>query len=74
MIKFEVGKKYKGEFGTYEIINRSRLFVTLQNGCRYKVVESLGNQESIAFKKSVNYYGATFKETECIFASNEVSD
>lgn len=74
VIQFEVGKKYKGEFGTYTIIKRTKCFVTLGNGCKYKVVKSLGNQEAIFFKRNVSYWGATFKETEGVFSSSLVED
>lgn len=71
--QFEVGKKYRGNYGTYTIAKRTNLFVTLSDGQRYKVgADFFSDCESISFKRNVNYYGATFKETEYVIASNEV--
>lgn len=74
VIQFKVGKKYKGEFGTYTIAKRTKCFVTLSNGRKCKVVNNLGNEEAIFFKKNVSHWGATFKEEEGIFASSTVED
>lgn len=73
-IQFQAGKKYKGEFGVYKIIKRTKCFVTLSNGRKCKVVNNLGNEEAIFFKRNVSYWGAIFKEEEGIFASRTVED
>lgn len=73
--QFEVGKKYSGEYGTYTIVKRTNLFVTLSNGRRCKVRADLFlKSETIAFKRGVNYCGAIFEETEYVVAANEAKD
>lgn len=72
VIQFEVGKKYKGSFGTYTIVKRTKCFVTLNNGAKYKVTTEYGGSEAFFFKRNVSYWGATFKELEGVFASSIV--
>lgn len=73
--QFEVNKKYRGNYGSYAIVKRTKQFVTLDNGQRYKVeADFFSGSETISFKRNVNYYGASVKETEYIIASNEIED
>lgn len=69
---FEAGKKYKGSFGTYTIVKRTKYFVTLKSGARYKVTTEYGGGEAFFFKRNVSYWGATFRELEGVFASRVV--
>ena len=69
---FEVGKKYKGSYGTYTIVKRTKCFVTLKSGARYKVTTEYGGSEAFFFKGNVSYWGATFTELEGVFASSVV--
>ena len=71
---FEEGKTYKGTYGTYTIVKRTKCFVTLKNGARYKITNEWGGKEAFFFKRYVNYWGASFKELEGVFSTSVVED
>ena len=71
---FEVGKTYKGSYGTYTIVKRTKCFVTLKNGARYKITNEWGGKEAFFFKRNVSHWGAIFTELEGVFATSVVED
>lgn len=71
---FEEGKTYKGSYGTYTIVKRTKCFVTLKNGARYKITNEWGGNEAFFFKRYVNYWGASFKELEGVFSTSVVEN
>ena len=71
---FEIGKTYKGSYGTYTIVKRTKCFVTLKNGAKYKVTTEYGGKEAFFFKRNVSHWGAIFTELEGVFATSVVED
>lgn len=71
---FEEGKTYKGSYGTYTIVKRTKCFVTLKNGAKYKITKEWGGKEAFFFKRNVSYCGAIFKELEGVFSTSVVED
>jgi hypothetical protein len=71
---FEEGKTYKGTYGTYTIVKRTKCFVTLKSGARYKISREWSGKEAFFFKRNVSYWGAIFKELEGVFSTSVVED
>ena len=71
---FEEGKTYKGSYGTYTIVKRTKCFVTLKNGAKYKISREWSGKEAFYFKRNVNYWGASVKELEGVFSTSVEED